>query len=40
MDEGDRYKNVELDTLYFYYDDFDPKPGKYKLELVQTDLYG
>ena len=40
LDEGDRYKNVELDTLYFYYDDFDLTPGKYKLELVQTDLYG
>ena len=39
LDEGDRYKNVELDTLYFYYDDFDLVPGKYKLEMVQTDLY-
>ena len=39
LDEGDRYKNVELDTLYFYYDDLDLVPGKYKLEMVQTDLY-
>ena len=40
LDEGDVYKNVELDTIYVYYDDFDPTPGKYRLEMIQTDLYG
>ena len=40
LDEGDVYTNCELDTLYFYYDEFDPVPGKYNLELIQTDLYG
>ena len=40
LDEGDVYRNVELDTIYIYYDDFDPAPGKYRLEMIQTDLYG